>query len=420
MLRLRADWLLPVAAPPIPAGAVLLGADGRVAAAGADAAVPRPPGVPELELPGAALLPGLVNAHTHLELTGLGGRAEEEDFVAWIGTIRRLKAERTPAEFLAAARDGVRQGWACGVTTVADTGDSGAALRALAELGGSGIAYQEVFGPDPARLPESVAGLRAALDALRPVQTPRARLGVSPHAPYSVSGRLYGAVASLAFEEELPVAVHVAESLAESALLWDGTGGFGEAWIRRGIPNTATRQTPVGWLERHAVLGPATLCIHAVQVDEDDIARLAGAGVGVAHCPLSNARHRHGAAPLAELLAAGLRVGVGTDSEASVGTPDLLAEARAARALAGLDARAALRLATAGAAEAIGLGGQVGELVAGAWGDVVAVALPAGATAVEEAVLDSGPAEVLGTWLAGRPVYRRAGAAPLAAASLPA
>lgn len=413
MLRLRADWLVPVTAPPIPGGAVLVAAGGRVAAAGPDAAVPRPPGVPELVLRGAALLPGLVNTHTHLELTGLGGRAEEDDFVAWIGNIRRLKAERTLAEYVAAAREGVRQGWARGVTTVADTGDSGAALRALAELGGSGVAYQEVFGPDPGQVAESVGGLRAAVAALRPVETPRARLGLSPHAPYSVSGPLYAEVARLAEAEGLPLAVHVAESAAESALLTDGTGGFAAAWERRGIVPPAAGVTPVEWLERHGVLGPRTLCIHAVRVDGADVETLRRAGAAIAHCPLSNLRHGHGSAPLGALLAAGLRVGVGTDSEASVGPTDLLAEARAARALAGLDARAALRLATAGAASAIGLAGEVGELVAGAWADVVAVALPGGTVGseVEEAVLASGAADVAGTWVGGRPVYRREGAA---------
>lgn len=410
MLRLRADWLVPVTAPPIPDGAVLVAAGGRVAAAGPDAAVPRPPGVPELRLRGAALVPGLVNAHTHLELTGLGGRAEEADFVAWIGTIRRLKAERGPEEYLAAARAGIRQGWASGVTTVADTGDSGAVLRALAELGGSGVAYQEVFGPDPGQAGESQAALRAAVAMLRPVQTERARLGLSPHAPYSVSGALYAAVARLAAEEDLPLAVHVAESAAESALLADGTGGFAAAWERRGITPPAAGVTPVEWLERHGVLGPRTLCIHAVRVGAMDVGRLRAAGAAIAHCPLSNLRHGHGAAPLSALLDAGLRVGVGTDSEASVGATNLLAEARAARAIAGLDARSALALATTGAAAAIGLAAEVGQLSPGAWADVVAVALPADAAAraVEEAVLASGAADVIGTWVGGRPVFRQA------------
>jgi 5-methylthioadenosine/S-adenosylhomocysteine deaminase len=364
--------------------------------------------VAQLGLGRAALLPGLVNVHTHLELTGLGGRAEEEDFVAWIGTIRRLKAERTPADCLDAARRGIREGWARGVTTVADTGDSGAALRALAELGGSGVAYQEVFGPDPSQVEASLAGLRTAIDGLRPHQAGRARLGVSPHAPYSVSGPLYAAAARLAADEGLPLAVHVAESAAESALLADGTGGFAEAWARRGIAAPAAGATPVEWLAAHGVLGPRTLCIHAVRVGERDVELLRATGAAVAHCPLSNRRHRHGDAPLRRLLEAGVPVGVGTDSEASVGPVDLLAEVRAARALAGLGAGAALGLATMGGAAAIGMPGAVGELTPGAWADAVAIGLPdgTGALGVEEAVLASGAADVLGTWLGGRPVYR--------------
>lgn len=412
-LRLTADWLVPVIAPPIPGGAILIGEDGRVQAAGATAEVPHPPGVPELRLANTALMPGMVNAHTHLELTGMGGRAEEPDFVAWIGTIRRLKAERTPAEFLAAARDGLRACWAAGVTTVADTGDSGAALMALAELGGSGIAYQEVFGPHPDQLRDEFATLCARVDAQLPIQTARARLGVSPHAPYTVSGALCRATAELARSRNLPLAVHIAESAAESALLADGTGGFGDAWRRRGIPLPAEGRTPVGWLAEHGALGPRTLCIHAVRLGEADVESIRSAGAAVAHCPVSNRRHGHGDAPLRALLAVGIAVGVGTDSEASVGALDLLAEARIARELASLDAREALHLATAGAAVALGLAEEVGALTPGRWGDVAAIGLPPGfrgddVASAEEAVLASGPADVVGTWIGGR----RAWAAP--------
>jgi 5-methylthioadenosine/S-adenosylhomocysteine deaminase len=412
-LRLTADWLVPVIAPPIPGGAILIGEDGRVQAAGAAAEVPHPRGVPELRFVNAVLMPGLVNVHTHLELTGMAGRAEEQDFVAWIGTIRRLKGERTPPDFVAAAREGLRACWAAGVTTVADTGDSGAALVALAEMGGSGIAYQEVFGPHPDQLRDELATLRARVDARVQLQTPRALLGVSPHAPYTVSGALYRATAELARSAGLPIAVHIAESAAESALLADGTGGFGDAWRRRGIPLPEAGRTPVGWLAEHGVLSPRTLCIHAVRLSASDIELLRSSGAAVAHCPSSNRRHGHGDAPVRALLDAGIPVGVGTDSEASVGPLDLLAEARIARELGSLGAREALGLATAGAAAALGLADEVGSLLPGRWGDVTAIALPPGlprdvAASVEEAVLASGPADVVGTWIGGR----RAWAAP--------
>ncbi len=411
MRRIAADWLLPIDCPPIASGAVLFSADGRVVAAGTDAAVPVASGIRTERFAGAAIIPGLVNTHTHLELTGFDGRVPEADFPSWIRQVRALKGERTAVAsgFLDAARAGVRACWAAGVTTVADTGDSGAVARALAELGGSGIAYQEVFGPDPDQVGESMAALEAHLSALGHCASARVRLGVSPHAPYSVSGPLYAAAARRARGLGLPLAVHVAESPEESALLL-GTGAFAAGWRAREIPVPRIGCTPIEWLDRHDVLGPDTLCIHAVQAASDDIARLAQRRAAVAHCPRSNARHGHGDAPLAALLAAGVRVGLGTDSVASVAPLDLLAEARAAGALAALDARQALALCTSGAALALGLESELGALRPGMWGDCAIIDI-GGAEDPEEAVLASAPVDVLATYLGGRRVYARGGAA---------
>lgn len=393
--------------PPIRGGAVLVAATGRIEAVGPDAAVPLPAGAEALDWPDAVLLPGLVNAHTHLELTGFAGRVPDDDFTAWIRRVRALKEERTPAMFLDAARAGLAACHAAGVTTVAETGDSGAAMQALAEAGGSGIVYQEVFGPHPDQRDASLRWLEERVAALERLVSPRVRLGLSPHAPYTVSGPLYEAVARLARERDLPLAVHLAESRAESELLGSASGRFAEAWAGRGIPlPELPGRTPVEWLDRHGVLGPRTLCIHLVQVSAGDIARLAAHGCAVAHCPRSNRRHGHGDAPLAALLGAGLRVGVGTDSEASL-PPDLLAETRAARALGGLDAVTALALCTTGAARALGLEGEVGVLAPGAWGDVAVIGVAPGATDPVEAVLASSPADVRATYLAGRRVHPR-------------
>jgi cytosine/adenosine deaminase-related metal-dependent hydrolase len=407
--RLAARWVLPVAGPAIECGAVLLGPGGRIEAVGPDAWVPRPADVPGEAFPDAILLPGLVNTHTHLELTGFDfGAPPEPDFCAWIGRVRAVKETRSAEAFVAAARVGVIDGWAAGVTTVADTGDSGAVIQALAELGGSGIAYQEVFGPHPAQAPESLAGLRRRVDELSRFAGGRVRLGVSPHAPYTVSGPLYSAVAGWAKATGLPLAVHLAESLGESELLLRGTGPFAAAWDERGIPlPPEPRCSPVEWLDRHGVLGERTLCIHVVQADDADLARLARRASAVAHCPLSNAAHGHGAAPLAGFLAQGLRVGVGTDSVLSVGTPDLLAEARAARRLAGLDTDAALALATLGGARALGLEREIGSLEPGKWGDCVVIRprSPADSEPTEQ-VLEARRDDVVATFLGGRDVYR--------------
>jgi 5-methylthioadenosine/S-adenosylhomocysteine deaminase len=298
--------------------------------------------------------------------------------------------------------------WASGVTTLADTGDSGAVIRALEELGGSGIGYQEVFGPHPDQVPESLGGLQRRVERLGRHAAGRVRIGVSPHAPYTVSGALYSAVAAWAGAMGLPLAVHLAESVDESRLLLDGTGAFAAAWRERGIPMPpGPGCSPVEYLERHGALGERTLCIHVVQADEADIARLARRRAAVAHCPLSNAAHGHGRAPLGAFLAAGLRVGVGTDSVLSVGSLDLLAEAGAARRIAGVDADTALALATLGGARALGLEEEIGSLTPGKWGDCVVVRPPSPATGgPAEQVLQSGREHVVATFLGGRDVYR--------------
>src|ERR1044071_192528 len=244
MLRIRAHSVHPVTAPPIEDGAVLVDDAGKIAELGSNRAVPAPRGAEQLEFPDGALVPGLVNCHTHLELTHLAGQNGELSFAQWIRRIRELK-DATPAEeFYRAAEQGVRACWAAGVTCVADTGSSGAPLEALVRLGGRGIYYQEVFGPDPAKCAASLTELEQAVARLGPAASRRVRLGVSPHAPYTVSQPLYRAVADFARGEALPVAVHLAESRAESDFVRDGTGPFAEALRARGIAVQAHHCSP--------------------------------------------------------------------------------------------------------------------------------------------------------------------------------
>lgn len=407
MNRLSAPWIW-TGRRLIERGAVLLDRRGRIAAVGTDAEVPAPPGGASLSLSGVALLPGLVNTHTHLELTGFDHLVEDADFADWILHLVRLKRERTAAEFLEAARAGLRQCHAAGVTTVADTGDSDAVWRVLSEQDGSGIAYLEVFGQHPDDASGSLAGLQARVAEARAAAGGRVRIGVSPHAPYTVSGALYQAVSRWAEEQDLPVAVHIAESEAESEFLARGEGVFARRWIERGFPLPQAGCSPLNWLERHGVLGRRTLCIHTIRAGDEDIGRLVRSGSAVAHCPRSNRRHRHGDAPLSRLLEAGIPLGVGTDSVASVAPLDLLAEARASRRLGSLGAADALRLVTVEAARALGLEGELGSLEVGKWGDLAAIALPQGTGAgqLEEAVLGSGPGDVRLTILGGRTVFR--------------
>ena len=366
MLRIRARSVHPVTAPPIQDGAVLVDERGRIAAVGPSAGVPNPEASERLEYPEAVLVPGLVNCHTHLELTHLAAKNAEREFASWIRAIRTLKDATTPEQFARSAELGVRDCWARGVTCVADTGSSGAALEALSRLGGRGVAYQEVFGPDPSQAEMSLAELERALARLEPHVTARVTLGVSPHAPYTVSAPLYRAVASLARRERFPVAVHVAESPEETLLVRDGAGPFAAALQRRGIVVERQDCSPVQYLERLGILSPDTLCIHCVQLDAQDVGTLRRTGAAVAHCPRSNRAHGHGVAPFPALRAARLRIGLGTDSVVSVGDLDLIGEAGAA----GLEGEDALRTLTLEGARALGLENEIGSLQVGKQADL--------------------------------------------------
>lgn len=353
-------------APPIEDGAVLVDATGRIAAIGPHPRIPTPLGAVLREFRDGVLTPGLVNCHTHLELTHLAGQNAEPEFPKWIRRVRELKDATTPDGFYAAALQGVKDSWAGGVTCVAETGSTGAVMRALHDLRGRGIVYQEVFGPDPDKVAASMVELATAVSQLRRLTTAQLRLGVSPHAPYTVSAPLYEAVAGFARRERLPVAVHLAESKDESQFVESGTGAFADAWRARGIAAQAHGCAPVEYLRRLGLLNAGTLCIHCVQTDQHDVAVLGAAGVAIAHCPRSNRAHGHGAAPLGAFRAAGLRVGLGTDSVASVGDLDLWAEARAA----GLEGTDALRALTIDGARALGWAREIGSLEVGKAADL--------------------------------------------------
>jgi len=382
VIRYRARWVLPISAPPLEDGVVAV-EHGRIAYVGPAAGAP--PGDTR-HLGDAMLMPGLVNAHTHLELTALRGFLEDLDFARWITRLQAVKkAVFDRDQFLDAARLGLAEGVRAGITTYADTCDSGVAFDAMLEAGVRGIMYQEVFGPDPAVAQASLAELASKIDALRSRQTPLVRVGVSPHAPYSVSDALFASVARYAAEQSLPVAVHIAESDVERQLVEQGEGVFADSLRRRGIAVSRRGRSSIDVLSRAGVLDGKPLLIHCVRVDAADIERIAASESSVAHCPVSNAKLGHGVAPLTALLDAGIAVGLGSDSMASNTHMDLLAESRAAMLAQGardgrrdaLGAHAALRLATISGARALGLDGEIGSLEVGKAADLAAFPLPA-------------------------------------------
>jgi len=385
MTRYHARWVLPIATAPIANGTVVE-REGRIAWVGPRAEAPPATDGPDVDLGDVLLMPGLVNAHCHLELTAMRGFLDGLAFREWI--LRLTHARRAVLSYddlLDAARLGIEEGLRAGITTFADTGDSGSGFEAMLERGVRGICYRETFGPDPAQCDHSIAELREKVLAMRARETPLVRAGVSPHAPYTVSDALFRATAALARELRFPIAIHIAESALESELVVHGAGVFADGLRGRGIAVAPRAASPVALLETLGVLDVDPLLIHCVRVDDADVRRIAEHRCGVAHCPASNARLGHGIAPLAAMLDAGIDVGLGSDSVASNDRMDLLDEARVALLLAlaregridALPAARALDLATRGAARALRLEREVGALEVGKSADLAAFALGA-------------------------------------------
>lgn len=378
----RAPWVLPVTTPPIRDGAVLV-EDGIIRAVGAAAVLESEARVVHLDE--CVLLPGLVNTHAHPELTVFRGLLEDRPFPAWIAALLALKraAALDQNDYRLSSKWGCIEAARAGVTTLGATEDSDAALHALLAVGLRGIVYREVFAPDPARAADAAAAVAIKIATMRQMETELVRVGISPHAPYTVCDELYRATAELAAAHELPVACHAAEAAAETELVRDGSGPFATSLRARGIEVRPRGRSTIALLDRLGVLALRPLLVHCVQVDDTDIERIRETSAAVAHCPLANARLGHGVAPLPRLLAAGVRVGLGSDSVASNNRLDMLEEARfsssAQRAISRepdlLPAAQLLELVTLGGARALGLEREIGSLQPGKDADLCAVSL---------------------------------------------
>ena len=375
-----ARWVLPVDAAPLADGEVVV-EDGLIAAV-------RPRRAPSGECRDfgeAVLLPGLVNAHSHLEYTALRGFLEDVPFFPWIRALTAAKASLDGDDWLWSARLGALECLAAGMTTLGDNTDAGVTMRVLAEAGLRGRVYQELFGIDD-RDPVGpiLDALRAKVAAHQQLASARVGVGVSPHALYTIRPALFEAVNAYAAAAGLPTSIHVAESGAESALTERGEGPFAEMYARRGITWEAPRATPTEYAARLGALGPHALAVHCVHQTGADIARTASAGAAIIHCPKSNAKLGAGVAPLARWLRTpSLRVGLGTDSAVSNNALDLFAERRFAlltqravrEEVEAVTARDVVRLATLGGAEAMGLAAQTGSLTPGKRADLITVRL---------------------------------------------
>lgn len=420
-----AHWVLPNSSSSIEDGAIAI--DGsQIADVGTRSLlIDKYPEATSRHYRDAVILPGLVNAHSHLELTAMRGflESEEYDFASWLKklTVARLELMAPDDRYVSAAW-GATEAARAGVTTLADASDGAhESMKALRDVGLRGIVFQESFGPDPRMADDNFAKLIAKVAQLADLETQLVKVGVSPHAPYTVCGRQLELISAFALKENLPVMMHAAESGAEEMLLREGRGTFAEALAKRGIEWHAPGMSTIQYLKRHHVLDTKPLLAHCIKVDNADIETLKASGARIAHCPKSNAKLGHGRAPFSSFLNRGIAVGLGSDSVASNNTCDILEEARfatlTARSESGdqgretmLAATDALHAATAGGSRALGLESHTGDLRAGLQADFAVVSL-AGShqlpsyDPISTLIFASSGRDVILTVVAGREVF---------------
>lgn len=407
-IRYHARWVVPITAPPLEHGWVEV-EDGTIRAVGAGAVTPGSPAVRDVDLGRACVLPGLVNAHTHLELAAYRGAVPPaRSMPAWAAALMRQVGGEGPGARSAAMTAAIDEMHRAGTALVGDVTNTLDSLGALAAGPVEAVVFHELLGFDAA-----AAGAAAMADRLAGLATEsrdaRVRVRAAAHAPYSVSPALFRALAA---RVPGPRSVHLAESAEEGEFLRSGEGAWREILEARRRWDSTWRPPGCGaaaYLDSLGWLRDGSLLVHCVQLTDEEVRRVAASGATIVTCPRSNAWTGAGVPPVAAFFAAGAAVAVGTDSLASV--PDLnpFAELIHLRRLApDVPARLLLRSATLGGAVALGRGGTHGAVEPSRRAALIAVETPEAVPDVEEYLLTGIEPEQI-AWL--DPV-RDGGAAP--------
>lgn len=380
---IRAELLVSMRGEPIRDGALACRGETIVALGEAGEVVRQYPDAPLIDLGRSVLLPGLINAHTHLELShhARGGRPGR--FSDWIGEMARAaRSAGAPEAWVpAAARTGALESLAAGVTCVGDiTAYSEHSRAGIGSTGLRAVSFAELLGLGKAQNRFDAALARAAALADPPA---RIRPGLSPHAPYTVAENGYRQALVTADELKWPVATHLAESLEEAEFVAEAAGDFRTLWERLGqwSPGivAGSGESPVAFAQRIGLLArPDVLLAHLNYADDGDLALLAGGRASVVYCPQTHAWFGHPPHRLVEMLGRGINVCIGTDSRASSATLnplDDLTIIRRNHSREAISTRTLWSLVTTRAARPLGLAGRVGELAAGAYADLAAFPL---------------------------------------------
>lgn len=386
-MLLAARYVLPVAAPHIVDGAVLVRGDRIIEIGEFERVKAAHPEEEVRDFGLAVLMPGFVDMHTHLEYSAMRGLVDDLRYSEWKLQLLEKEQLLDHDDWEDSARLGAAEALRSGITTIADITETGASARAAASSGLRAVIYREVSTMQKRAVPEVMARASEDIETWREYGDPsRLTVGIAPHATYSCHPELFRQVAAKAIAEDLQVSMHIAVSRDEYDFVKYGSSrlavdyqdtysGAELGWLPTGV-------SPVHYLNQWGLFEvPQILAVHCTQVDDSDIETLAENDVAVAYCPRCNAKLGMGVAPLGKLLQRGVRVGIGTDSPASNNTLDMFDEMRIGlliqRSVAGYEphliARQYVKMATLDAARALGVDDVVGSLEPGKQADIIAV-----------------------------------------------
>jgi cytosine/adenosine deaminase-related metal-dependent hydrolase len=390
MVRYHAAWILPIGEPPIRNGWLAVDR-GRVVALGAAGKRVLADGARVVDLGDVAVMPGLVNAHTHLELSYLRDEVPPAPhFVTWIRGVMKARRERPDPggkEILDAIDAALSEAVACGTAIVGDISNTLVTFGPLTRSPLAGVVFYELIrfnAPDPAAL---VAKAVADLGALPPAE--RVRTSLAAHAPYSVAPLVLRAIREAVNRNPFaPCSIHLSESEEEVEFIESGAGPWRAlleeigSWDPLWVPPGGT---PVQFLDDSGFLDARLLAVHGVQMTTSDLDRLVARGTTLVTCPRSNGHTGAGAPPIEDFYNYGVKVAVGTDSLASAPDLNIFAELATMRALAPtVSAAALLDSATRQGARALGFDADYGTIEPGKSARLLAVRIPANTDDVEE------------------------------------
>jgi cytosine/adenosine deaminase-related metal-dependent hydrolase len=431
MKILSADYVLPITSSPISKGAVLVSGENIIDVGSAARLTEAYPSAELLEFGDAAIIPGLINCHSHLEITSMRGALDhvEHDFSSWLLKLTELREGLSDDDIIEAAKTGAEEGARAGVTCFADIGRYGfAGVEALRSIGLRGIVYQETeFAADDRVANENFERLMSKYTALVKRSDDLVKVGLSPHSPYTVGPQLLRMIAQESIQSEIPISIHAAESSEEQELLETGQGFFVDVYKKYDVCWQTPHCSSIEYLRRVGVLEARPLLAHCVTASPADIQTILETGSSVAHCPKSNAKFGHGMAPLEQFIREDVLIGLGSDSVASNNVCDLLEEARfavlTARNRAGrnsfISAEKALHMATLGGAEALRMDMIIGSLEAGKKADLAVISLSNSAQkpindVYSAVIFASNGRDVALTMVNGSVVYRSPGESSVA------